>query len=225
VLVIVIQLPSTIYKTYPSSCLWLPFDQHHTKIFPELLQLPLSTSTLPQIHINDSRDFSIYHHTNTTTITMGIHFHVTEPHPSAGAYLYSGRGGAGNAMRIKPTDITPGPTATGPASRTKLPPPPSGSIYATGRGGAGNMKKTERAMFSFDEELAQQERLRSQQAPVYHIGRGGAGNLVDEMKPRSQRMNSTSSTSSVESVQSDKDGVRRSMERSGQWLRRQFSQQ
>jgi hypothetical protein len=64
VVVIVIQLPSTIYKTYPSSCLWLPSDQHHTKIFPELLQLPLSTSTLPQIHINDSRDFSINHHTN-----------------------------------------------------------------------------------------------------------------------------------------------------------------
>jgi hypothetical protein len=156
---------------------------------------------------------------------MGFSFHLTEPHPSAGAYMYSGRGGAGNAMRIKANEVTPGPTASGPASRTKLPPPPTGSIYATGRGGAGNMKKTERAMFSFDEELAQQERLRSQQAPVYHIGRGGAGNLIDEMKPRSQRMNSTSSTSSVESVQSDKDSVRGSVERSGQWLKRQFSQQ
>ena len=63
-------------------------------------------------------------------------------------------------------------------------------------------------MFSFDEELQQQERLRSQQAPVYHVGRGGAGNLVDEMKPRSQRTNSASSISSNGS----KEGVRRSIE-------------
>lgn len=75
-------------------------------------------------------------------------------------------------------------------------------------------------MFSFDEELQQQERLRSQQAPVYHVGRGGAGNLVDEMKPYSQRQNSHSSQSSVES---DKDGVRRSVESAWQRLSRQFS--
>ncbi|KAI4639278.1 hypothetical protein J4E93_009457 [Alternaria ventricosa] len=154
-----------------------------------------------------------------------VNFHINEPHPSAGAYMYSGRGGAGNAMRIKPTEITPGPTASGPASRTKLPPPPSNAFYATGRGGAGNMKKSERAIFSFDEELQQQERLRTQQAPVYHIGRGGAGNLVDEMKPRSQRQNSASSTSSSSSVESEKDGVRRSMEHAWQRLSRQFSHQ
>jgi hypothetical protein len=72
-------------------------------------------------------------------------------------------------------------------------------------------REKERAMFSFDEELQQQERLRSQQAPVYHVGRGGAGNLVDEMKPRSQRTNSASSSSSSGS----KEGVRRSLE--GAW--------
>lgn len=81
-------------------------------------------------------------------------------------------------------------------------------------------REKERAMFSFDEELQQQERLRSQQAPVYHVGRGGAGNLVDEMKPRSQRQNSASSTSSVES---EKDGVRRSVESAWHRLSRQFS--
>ncbi|KAL1792854.1 hypothetical protein ACET3X_009361 [Alternaria dauci] len=154
-----------------------------------------------------------------------VNFHINEPHPSAGAYMYSGRGGAGNAMRIKATEITPGPTASGPASRTKLPPPPSNAFYATGRGGAGNMKKSERAIFSFDEELQQQERLRTQQAPVYHIGRGGAGNLVDEMKPRSQRHNSASSTTSSSSVESEKDGVRRSIENTWQRLSRQFSHQ
>jgi len=154
-----------------------------------------------------------------------VNFHISEPHPSASAYMYSGRGGAGNAMRIKATEITAGATATGPASRAKLPPPPTNAIYATGRGGAGNMKRSERAIFSFDEELQQQERLRTQQAPVYHIGRGGAGNLVDEMKPRSQRLNSASSTTSASSVESEKDGVRRSVEHAWQRLSRQFSHQ
>lgn len=83
-------------------------------------------------------------------------------------------------------------------------------------------REQERAMFSFDEELQQQERLRAQQAPVYHVGRGGAGNLVDEMstKPRSQRQNSASSTSSVEE---EKDGVRRSVESAWRRLSRQIS--
>ncbi|CBY01398.1 hypothetical protein IAQ61_003224 [Plenodomus lingam] len=141
-------------------------------------------------------------------------FHITEPHPSPKApYIYSGRGGAGNALRITPSTLTPGATASGPASRAKLPSPPTNNVYATGRGGAGNMKtRTEhRAMFSFDEELQQQERLRSQQAPVYHIGRGGAGNLIDEMKPRPRTMRQ-GSASSESSVESEKDGVRRSMD-------------
>ncbi|KAL6161526.1 hypothetical protein ACJBU6_00635 [Exserohilum turcicum] len=160
----------------------------------------------------------------TPTFKM-VNFHISEPHPSASSYMYSGRGGAGNAMRIKPTEVTAGPTASGPASRTKLPPPPSNSIYATGRGGAGNMRRSERAIFSFDEELQQQERIRSQQAPVYHIGRGGAGNLVDEMKPRTYRQSSASSASSASSVECDRDGVRKSMEHAWQRLSRQFSHQ
>lgn len=151
-------------------------------------------------------------------------FHITEPHPSVNptsSYIYSGRGGAGNAQRITPSTLTNGATASGPASRVKLTPPPSSAYFATGRGGAGNMhREKERAMFSFDEELRQQERLRSQQAPVYHVGRGGAGNLVDEMKPRSQRQGSSGSVSSVES---DKDGVRRSMESAWQRLSRRIS--
>jgi hypothetical protein len=75
-------------------------------------------------------------------------------------------------------------------------------------------------MFSFDEELAQQERLRENAAQVYHIGRGGAGNLIDEMHPRVARQNSASSNLSADS---GKDSVRRSVE--GAWNRvsRQFS--
>lgn len=153
-----------------------------------------------------------------------VSFHITEPHPSVGgSYIYSGRGGAGNVTRVKPTELTNGTTASGPASRIKLTPPPSNAYFASGRGGAGNMhREKERAMFSFDEELQQQERLRSQQAPVYHVGRGGAGNLVDELKPRSQRQNSASSASSNES---EKEGVRRSMETAWHRLSRGFSHQ
>lgn len=149
-------------------------------------------------------------------------YHITEPHPTVGSsYIYSGRGGAGNVTRVSPKSLTHGQSASGPASRVKLTPPPSNAYFASGRGGAGNMhREKERAIFSFDEELAQQERLRSQQAPVYHVGRGGAGNLVDEMKPHSQRQNSHSSQSSVES---DKDGVRRSVESAWHRLSRQFS--
>jgi len=150
-----------------------------------------------------------------------VNFHITEPHPSAKSYLYSGRGGAGNVTRVKNTEITDGRTASGPASRISLTAPPSTGYFTSGRGGAGNMRAhKERAMFSFDEELEQQERLRSQQAPVYHIGRGGAGNLVDEMKPKTERQNSASSTSSVES---EKDGVRRSLERWSSRLSRKVS--
>jgi hypothetical protein len=140
-------------------------------------------------------------------------FHITEPHPSVSSpYIYSGRGGAGNLHRA-PTSVTNGATASGPASLVKLSPLSSNAYFTSGRGGAGNMhREKERAMFSFDEELQQQERLRSQQAPVYHVGRGGAGNLVDEMS--ATKSGRQGSTSSVESV-AEESGVRRSLE--GVW--------
>lgn len=188
--------------------------------FLTALYQPLTTNNI-NININ-TNNTNTTNNQSTISIKM-VSFHITEPHPSVGSsYIYSGRGGAGNAMRIKSTEVTAGATASGPASRVKLTAPPTNAFYATGRGGAGNMKKTERAMFSFDEELAQQERLRSQQAPVYHIGRGGAGNLVDEQKPRTLRTNSASSASSVES---EKDGVRRSVESAWNRLSRRVSNQ
>jgi hypothetical protein len=78
----------------------------------------------------------------------------------------------------------------------------------------------ERAMFSFDEELAQQERLREHAAPIYHIGRGGAGNLVDEMHPRTSRQNSAASDLSSSS---DEGRVRRSIEGAWNRMSKQFS--
>jgi hypothetical protein len=150
-------------------------------------------------------------------------YQITEPHPSVPAshIYYSGRGGAGNVTRVNPKSTTPGPNASGPASLLPLPPPPSNALFTSGRGGAGNVhREKERAMFSFDEELAQQERLREHAAPVYHIGRGGAGNLIDEMHPRPvARQNSASSTSSSEGEK----GVRRSMEHAWAKVSKQFS--
>lgn len=151
-----------------------------------------------------------------------VHYHITEPHPSipASHIYHSGRGGAGNVMRVNPKNITQGADASGPASRVKLTPPPSDALFTTGRGGAGNVhREKERAMFSFDEELAQQERLREHAAPVYHIGRGGAGNLIDEMHPRRASQHSASSTMSSES----ENGVRRSLEGAWHKVSRQFS--
>jgi hypothetical protein len=151
-----------------------------------------------------------------------VHYHITEPHPSVPAShtFYAGRGGAGNAMRVNPKTVTQGPDASGPASLIKLTPPPSNSLFTTGRGGAGNVhREKERAMFSFDEELAQQERLREHAAPVYHIGRGGAGNLIDEMHHRRASQHSASSMTSTES----EGGVRRSIEGAWHKVSRQFS--
>lgn len=144
---------------------------------------------------------------------MVVSYHITEPHPSAAApQIYYGRGGAGNITRV-PKNITPAADASGPASRIKLSPPPSNALFACGRGGAGNMhREKERAMFSFDEELAAQERLREHAAPVYHIGRGGAGNLVEERR-KTSRQNSASSAASDESER----GVRGSIE--GAWMK------
>lgn len=68
--------------------------------------------------------------------------------------------------------------------------------FTTGRGGAGNVHpSSERAIFSFDEELERQLSQERHAAPVYHVGRGGAGNV------------SSSSSSSSGSSASQKHNV------------------
>ncbi|KAI9813613.1 MAG: hypothetical protein M1827_003684 [Pycnora praestabilis] len=143
-------------------------------------------------------------------------FHLIEPHPSVPNthYIASGRGGAGNYKHVDPRSITPPATAHGRASVTTLPPPPSSSRFSGGRGGAGNMyHNSERAMFSFDEELAQQQTREERAAPVYHIGRGGAGNAVDEARRPAGADRRKGSASSTMSRDSDGNGkARRSIE-------------
>ncbi|KAA8649849.1 hypothetical protein EYZ11_010096 [Aspergillus tanneri] len=108
-----------------------------------------------------------------------INYRVVEPHPSvphsSRPAIHTARGGAGNVINLKNTKTTDSRTATGPASLTRLDSNVP-STFKSGRGGAGNVhSSTERAIFSFDEEL---ERDLRRAAPVYHVGRGGAGNMV-----------------------------------------------
>ena len=89
---------------------------------------------------------------------------ITEPHPSVpktgSAYIYGGRGGAGNYKRYKTEDLTDGPSAAGPASRIPLISRSlkKQTLLPVGRGGSGNMYKptsdAEERVFQFDEEMA-----------------------------------------------------------------------
>lgn len=111
---------------------------------------------------------------------------ITEPHPLAAPthYAHHGRGGAGN-KHSTPAAYSKSAYARGPYQ----PPPPSTiqaastlstSKFSTGRGGAGNvLPASERAIFSFDEELERRRVREERAAPVYHVGRGGAGNIGD----------------------------------------------
>lgn len=137
-------------------------------------------------------------------------FHVTEPHPSVprSAYIHAGRGGAGNYARYNTADLTAGPVASGPASAALLTTAPKSNKYMSGRGGAGNTFKrseSQRAIFSFDEELERERRMmdNASKTPVYHVGRGGAGNAVDELRPSRGSLGRGGSVSSDDSAASD----------------------
>lgn len=131
---------------------------------------------------------------------MPPHYQVTEPHPTVSSYARTGRGGAGNTFKAPKTSN--GSTAKGPASLFEHGLPTSSSKFSSGRGGAGNIHApSERAIFSFDEELALQstQEQRAHEGAVWHVGRGGAGNWATE-RPSSGRKDSTSSGDSNGSV-------------------------
>ncbi|PWY76736.1 hypothetical protein BO83DRAFT_309518 [Aspergillus eucalypticola CBS 122712] len=130
-----------------------------------------------------------------------VNYRVVEPHPSvphtSRPALHTARGGAGNVINLKGTKTTDSRSATGPASLTRLDSNVP-STFKSGRGGAGNVhSSSERAIFSFDEEL---ERELRRAAPVYHVGRGGAGNMVfssdDSSSTLSRKFSGSSSSSS-----------------------------
>lgn len=135
---------------------------------------------------------------------------ITEGSPvhDAGAYYHAGRGGAGNYRRLNSSFLSLEP----PATTIPSSPPSSAKIYFGGRGGAGNVKpKTERAMFSFDEELERDRLFHQHHAPVYSIGRGGAGNVAPAARNSmiiSPEASPRSSTSSIREPLFSSSGLR-----------------
>ena len=130
---------------------------------------------------------------------MSSTYSVTEPHPNVSRYTHSGRGGAGNTF--KAGQISSGATARGPASLFGGIIPQTSSRFSSGRGGAGNIKPvSEKAIFSFDEELERQSSREKKLAEgaIYHVGRGGAGNWAS-ISPSSSRKDSSSSDESTRS--------------------------
>lgn len=128
---------------------------------------------------------------------------MVEPAPQA-KYFHSGIGGAGNYRKLS-TQLAV-PPARLDAQSTPRP-------FYGGRGGAGNSHSaSERAIFSFDEEL-----LRERTAPIYSVGRGGVGNIVDieednvslEGDVRNPRLSvsTTGSKYSLERTQSGADRI------------------
>ncbi|CRG87461.1 hypothetical protein PISL3812_04479 [Talaromyces islandicus] len=148
---------------------------------------------------------------------------VVEPHPSVPnsrrPAMHTSRGGAGNVISLRNTKTTDSLSATGPASLTRL----DSRVPATfksGRGGAGNVhSSSERAIFSFDEELEREMRRENAIAPVIHVGRGGAGNMISGSDKYSleRKYSSTSSSSNESLADRAKERARNSLERT--WSR------
>jgi len=134
---------------------------------------------------------------------MPSRYSVTEPHPSvSSSYVHSGRGGAGNTFKAPKT--TAPASARGVASLFEAGLPQTASKFSSGRGGAGNIHpSSEKAIFSFDEELERQSsrEKKLQNGAIYHVGRGGAGNWA-----ASSSMTSSSRKDSSSSSDSDRSG-------------------
>ncbi|KAF7508413.1 hypothetical protein GJ744_009266 [Endocarpon pusillum] len=128
-------------------------------------------------------------------------YKLVEPHPQATTpYIHTARGGAGNVASAKST--TDGSNATGPASRHPSLSTPRRTVFTSGRGGAGNLHtQSDRAIFSFDEELEREMRQTQDLAPVCYVGRGGAGNkfYVDQAIQRVEAADSDSAVSTSSS--------------------------
>lgn len=130
---------------------------------------------------------------------MPSRYSVVEPHPTANTFVHSGRGGAGNTFKAPKT--TQGSTARGPASLLETGLPRGSGKFSSGRGGAGNIHpSSEKAIFSFDEELERQttRERKIQDGAIYHVGRGGAGNFA-QTRAASGRKDSSSSRDSNDS--------------------------
>jgi hypothetical protein len=143
-------------------------------------------------------------------------YSLVEPHPhTTSPYAHTARGGAGNTVKSSFSKPFTTSVSTSRSSLDHKQP----ATFKSGRGGAGNYHySSERAIFSFDEELERQMRQQAAMAPVYHVGRGGTGNMIYADSSSTRRKDSeTASARSTSSAESGADvaakGVRRSLEK------------
>jgi len=139
-------------------------------------------------------------------------YSLVEPHPQTAPYVHTARGGAGNTFKATSSKVFTTPASIPRKSVEHKQP----GTFKSGRGGAGNVHhNSERAIFSFDEELERQMRQQEAMAPVYHVGRGGVGNMIYTDSSSARRNDpETSSTRSTSSVESGADTAARTVRRS-----------
>ena len=138
---------------------------------------------------------------------------TVEPHPtvSKARYVNFGRGGLGNFSLVLPWKTNASQIKSSPASQSLLKKAVTRETFHCGRGGAGNVyREQERTIFSFDEELEQQDRVLAHQAPIYHVGRGGAGNTATRgtVSAYPSAFSNQSSTASANSIIKDSASIR-----------------
>jgi len=124
---------------------------------------------------------------------------ITDAPVYTSSVYHGGRGGAGNYRKVTPAEVSARTTSSFIPSTTS-------KLFFGGRGGAGNVHpSTERAMFSFDEELERDRLIHEHHAPVYSIGRGGKGNLVsrEDIATRSFYENNSTASSPRSSTSSN----------------------
>ena len=145
---------------------------------------------------------------NTQKSNANDPYHISEPYPNITRthYVPFGRGGSGNFSLVLPWKATAPQISPDPPTQSLLRKAVTKETFHCGRGGAGNVhREHEHAIFSFDEELEHQNRVLTQQAPIYHVGRGGAGNTATRgtVSAFSSLFSNQSSTSSANSIFND----------------------
>lgn len=112
---------------------------------------------------------------------------VTEPAPSTTTYMRSGRGGAGNVVRVANTSKKSSSHAVSGTVPTRR--------FFSGIGGAGNAHEaSERPALSLDEEF--DRAAARDQANAGHCGIGGAGNVFRRKASDASSSHSDASSSS-----------------------------
>jgi len=152
---------------------------------------------------------------HTMTSVSSRNYSIVEPHPHATKpYIHTSRGGAGNV--VKSASGSKWGSTSSTSSSASFASSSQPNTFKSGRGGAGNVHhNSERAIFSFDEELQREMRQQEAMAPVYHVGRGGVGNMAHPSDSSSRRKNSeTASTRSTSSTESGADIATRAIRRS-----------